>query len=185
MQDGEQNLMAGDSNQQNWQPDGESPPTQDSPENYYSVSWTASEFIAHAKSSGWYVILVLAALAVTALIYVLTKDKITSGMFLVGALLFGIMAARKPRELAYLVDDQGVKVGDKFYAYSNFKSFSVIQEEGVESIWFMPLQRLMPGLSIYFAPQDGDRIVQVISDFLPFEPRKIDPIDQLMHRLRF
>ncbi len=149
------------------------------------ITWTASEFVAHTKTGGWYAILGGGAVVVAAVIYLLTKDMVTSGMVVIVAILFGIMAARKPRELSYVVNEEGVHVGDKFYPYANFKSFSVIQEEGLESIWFMPLQRFMPGLSIYFAPTDGDRIVEALADFLPFEPRKIDPIDKLMHKIRF
>jgi hypothetical protein len=149
------------------------------------VTWTASEFIAHTKSPGWYAIFAAIAVAFTALVFLFTRDIITASMVIIGAILFGVMASRKPRELSYVVDDHGVRVGEKFYAYANFKSFSLIKEEGVESIWFMPLQRFMPGLSIYFAPEDGDLIVAVLATYLPFEPRTIDPLDKLMHKIGF
>lgn len=106
-------------------------------------------------------------------------------MVVIVAVLFGIMGARQPRELQYQVDENGVKVGEKFYDYGSFKSFSVIQEEGIETIWFMPMKRFMPGLTIYFSPEDTDRIADVLAEFLPFEARTQDPVDRLMHRLRF
>ena len=149
------------------------------------VSWSASEFIAHNKSASWYLAVGVAAVLIDAGIFFLTRDKITTVMLLVVALLFGIMGSRKPRELQYIVDDRGVSIGGKFYPYSVFKSFSVVQEEGIESIWFMPLKRLMPGLSIYFAPQDGQKIIDVLVEFLPFEDKHLDPVDKLMHRLHF
>lgn len=149
------------------------------------VSWSASEFIAHNKTAGWYIILLVVTAVITAAVYLLTHDFITSGMLLFAGLLFGIMGARKPRELQYKVGDDGMHIGAKFYPYSVFKSFSVLQEEGLESIWFMPLKRFMPGLSIYFAPNDGQKIVNVLSEYLPFEPRELDPVDKLMHKLRF
>ena len=63
--------------------------------------------------------------------------------------------------------------------------FLVIQEGGVESIWFTPLKRFMPMVSIYFDPEDGDKIADILSEFLPFENRELDPVDRLMHRIRF
>lgn len=149
------------------------------------ISWTASEFIAHSKGFSWYLLLAVIALVIAGGILLITGDKITSGMVVIVAILFGIMGARQPRELQYQVDENGVKVGEKFYDYDNFKSFSVIPEEGVETIWFMPMKRFMPGLTIYFAPEDADRIADVLSEFLPFENKTQDPIDRLMHRLRF
>jgi hypothetical protein len=149
------------------------------------IAWTASEFIAHNKGFSWYLVLAVVAAGVAAAIFFLTKDKITSGMVVIVAILFGIMGARKPRELQYQIDEQGIKVGDKFYDYDDFKSFSIIQEEGVETIWFMPMRRFMPGLTIYFSPEDADRIADLLAEFLPFEDRDQDPIDRLMHRLRF
>ena len=149
------------------------------------VSWTASEFIAHAKSAGWYATLIGVTVVVSAVLFLLTKDAISTAMVIIVAVLFGVMGARKPRELSYSLDEDGVVVGQKLYLYESFKSFSVIQEGGVESIWFMPMQRLMPGLTIYFAPDQGDQIMDILSEFLPFEPRDTDPIDKLMHRLRF
>ena len=149
------------------------------------VSWSASEFIAHSKTFGWYAILFLSAIGLAAVVYLLTRDVITAGVIVFAALLFGIMAARKPRELPYKVSSDGLHIGEKFYSYDTFKSFSVVQEEGIESIWFMPLKRFMPGLSIYFAPNDGQKIVDVLSNYLPFEAKELDLVDRFMHRIRF
>lgn len=151
-----------------------------------SVSWTASEFIAHAKSAGWYVVLVLVAVAGAGLAYYLTNGEIfTPAIIVIVAILFGVMGARKPRELPYRIDAKGIHIGEKNYPFGGFKSFSVVQEEGVESIWLLPLQRFAPGLSIYFAPEDRDRILAILDDFLPVEEKQLDMVDRLMHKIRF
>lgn len=149
-----------------------------------AISWTASEFIAHSKTASWYVILGTITAVLAVLAYFLA-DIVTSVVVIIVALLFGYMASRKPRELPYTVDEHGIQVDKKIYPYSSFKSFSIIQEEGIESIWLMPLQRFAPGLSIYFAPQEGQKIVNYLGNYLPFEERKLDAVDKLMHRIRF
>ena len=98
---------------------------------------------------------------------------------------FGVFAARKPRVLDYQVDNAGVKIGPKFYAYGNFKAFAIVNEGAVESVWLMPLKRFMPILTIYFAPDDEQKIIDVLGNFLPVQSHQPDPIDRLMHQLRF
>jgi hypothetical protein len=149
------------------------------------VSWTASEYIAHEKSLGWFVLLGLFTVGLAGLVYLVTRDRMSTGVIFVIAVLFGAFAARPPRELEYAVDNKGIHVGGKTYFYSQFKSFSLVEEGAVHSIMFMPLQRFMPPLSIYFAPQDEDRIVNVLSNHLPYEQHRPDVVDRLTRRIRF
>ncbi|MCA9329751.1 hypothetical protein KDA11_03840 [Candidatus Saccharibacteria bacterium] len=172
-------------NDENTQPSVLKSPNNLPPTTESGISWTASEFVAYSKSLGWYAILGIGAILLAGALYILGKDIVAPISVITLAILFGIIAAKKPRELTYAITEDGVRVGEKLYLYNAFKSFSVIQEEGIESIWLMPLQRFMPGLSIYFAPDDGERIVQELATYLPFEPRNIDFIDKLMHKIRY
>jgi len=151
-----------------------------------SVSWTASEFIAHVKNTNWYVRLGISTVIVAGLAFLVTRgDKVTTGMFVIVGIVFGVVASRQPRELPYVVDGQGVQIGPKQYPYSDFRSFSIVQEGVIESIWLMPLKRFMPILTVYFEPKDGHKIVDILAQNLPMENRQMDPVDRLMHRLRF
>jgi len=149
------------------------------------VEWTASEFIEHSKSIGWYAILALGTVVFATTLYLLTKDKVATGAVVIVALTFGILANHKPRELAYAVDEMGIHIGEKSYPYANFKSFALVQENAVESIWLMPLKRFMPILTIYFDPQDEEKITDVLSAYLPLENHELDPVDKLLHKIRF
>lgn len=150
-----------------------------------SVSWTASEFIAHDKASGWYGLLALGGALGAAIIYLLTRDIITTGMIIIVTVLFGVFAARKPRVLDYGLDGSGIHIGQKFYPYGDFKSFSVIDEGSISGIWLMPLRRFMPNLTIYYAPDDEDKILNVLSQYLPFEDRQHDMVDRFLRKVRF
>ncbi len=150
------------------------------------VNWTASEFIEHNKSSGWYTALIFGTIGLAAIIYLLTNgDKVPILVVAIVAIGFGILGARKPRELQYSVGDKGIQIGDRFFPYGGLRSFSVVKEEGIESIWLMPLKRFKPIISIYFEPNDAPKIVDLLSKFLPVEHRQLDMVDKLMHRLRF
>lgn len=149
------------------------------------ITWTASEFIAHTKSAGWYGLLGVGAVVIAAGIFLLTRDRISSAVIVVVAIIFGVAAARKPRELEYSLSNKGISIGGKPYPFSGFRSFAVVQEGGVDAIWFMPLKRFQPIVSIYFDPNDGDKIVDILSQALPIENKEPDPVDRLMHRIRF
>jgi hypothetical protein len=151
----------------------------------YDVDWTASEFISHDKSAGWYLLLILGGLVGAAVVYLLTRDEVSTAVVVIVAILFGVSAARKPRELNYKIDSQGLHIDQKYYPLSDFRSFAIVREEAVESIWLMPLKRFRPPLSIYFDPNDGQKIVDVLAQTLPIENRELDPVDRLMHRIRF
>lgn len=150
------------------------------------VSWTASEFIAHEKSAGWFMLLALVTLVLGAAVYLVSNRDIFSVIVvLVVSAVVGIYANRKPRELEYIVDRAGIHISDKTYAYDLFKSFSLMQEGAVNSIQLMPLKRFMPTISMYVAPDEQEHIVDTLGDYLPLEERQHDAIDRLMHRIRF
>lgn len=149
------------------------------------VNWTASEFIAHEKGINWYLALVASVLFFTAIVYLVTRDKITTAVIILAAIIFGVYAARKPRTLSYRLGAAGLMVGEKFYDFNHFRSFVVYHEGAFSSVSFMPLRRFMPILTVYYSPEDEQRIVQLLSLRLPMENRGRDVIDRFLHRIRF
>ncbi|MEO7364518.1 MAG: hypothetical protein ABIV43_03355 [Candidatus Saccharimonadales bacterium] len=149
------------------------------------ISWTASEFIAHDKDSNWYVMLGLSTVIVAGIIYLLTRDIIATGFVLFVASLFGVYAGRQPRQLPYQLSNHGLRIGSRHYELRQFRSFSVVPEGAFSSIVLMPLQRFSPMTTIYYAPQDEDRIIDVLAAELPFVEHKHDVIERFMHRIRF
>jgi hypothetical protein len=150
-----------------------------------SIDWTASEYVSHTKSSVWYLQLAAVALLFAAIAYFITKDKVVVATIAVVAIIFGVAAGRKPRVLNYAVDDGFIVIGQKQYPYGMFKSFSIIQEGPIRSIFLMPTKRFNPPMSIYYPPENEQKIVEVIGNHLPQEAREQDAIDRFMHKIRF
>lgn len=149
------------------------------------VTWTASEFIAHEKTPGWYVMLALVGCVATGAIYILTKDEITAGMVLFVALMFGFVAGRKPRVLDYRIGPEGISIGQKLYLYQVLKSFSIQQEGGVNSVVLLPMRRFMPAITLYYPPDQEDDVLETLGTYLPMEERSGDAIDRFMRKIRF
>lgn len=149
------------------------------------VQWTASEYIDHKKGPIWYILLVLAAALITALIYLFTRDMLSSIIIIILLGTLAVAAGRKPQVLEYRLDTAGLAIGKKFYTYDNFKSFTLEEAGPVKNITFLPMKRFMPPLSIYFAPKDEIRITSTLSQFLPYEQRKPSSIDRFMRSIRY
>jgi hypothetical protein len=125
------------------------------------------------------------AVALATASYLLLQDVVTVVVIAIVAVIFGILAGRKPRTLEYSVSDDGVRIASALHPYHDFKSFSVNEEGVLHSIILLPIKRFMPVLTIYFEQKDEDRIVDTVSAYLPFEQHKPSAVDRLMERIRF
>jgi hypothetical protein len=150
-----------------------------------TIAWTASEFIAHHKASGWYLTLGLGAAVVAIVLYFVTRDFVTPAVIVVAAIVFGIFASHQPNEIEYELGSQTLRVGHKVFHYADFRSYSIVPEQAFSSIVFMPLKRFAVPLTIYYAPQDEEAVVGALADKLPLEQQKPDAVDRLMRRVRF
>ncbi|MGH7142134.1 MAG: hypothetical protein ACREF5_01515 [Candidatus Saccharimonadales bacterium] len=150
-----------------------------------NITWTASEFIAHSKSIGWYAMLVIGAIILGAIVWLLTKDDFSTALVIIGVLLLGVYASHKPRQVTYAVDEQGLTIGDSHHSFNEFRSFSVVSEGAFSSIELTPFRRFAMYSTIYFDPADEEKIIGVMSNHMPMEEPRNDLVDQLMRRIRF
>ncbi|MBC7707777.1 hypothetical protein H7Y63_00975 [Polaromonas sp.] len=155
------------------------------PEPDQPITWTASEYIAHHKTPKWYLMLGLSAVGLALVVWLVTKDTISALVVIVGAAVLGGYGARPPRELTYQLDTNHLTIGEKSYSLDTFRSFTIDDQQAFASVNLMPLKRFAPGLSIYFAPDDEDAIVNLLAMRLPIEDHRDDPIDRLMRKIRF
>lgn len=154
-------------------------------DNSQGVSWTASEFIAHHKPPEWYMGLGIIGFIIAAVAYFVSRDIITVATIVIVAIIFAVAASRQPRQMRYAINDHGVSIGNHFYPYGNFRSFSVASEGPFRSIVLMPLKRFMPPITLYFDPADEDRIGDILVEYLPMHEHKEAATDKLMRRIRF
>jgi hypothetical protein len=133
----------------------------------------------------WYVGLFGIGGLIVVLMYVITRDVLASVVVLIASASMSVYAGRKPETKRYRLDDSGVQVADKTYPYSLFKSFSVVDEGAIDSVWLKPLKRFSPLVVMYFSPEDEEKIVNVLSSFLPHEQRELDMMDHISKKMRF
>jgi hypothetical protein len=150
-----------------------------------TFSWNAPEFVHHPKNFAWYAQFTLVSLALAALIYFLTKSIVSISVVIVGTLLLAYYSAKEPQEITYSMNNRGITVRQKYYAYENFRSFSLVEEGTARSIVFMPQKRFALMLSIYYQVNDEEMIIGLLSTVLPMTEFSHDVVDRLMHHIRF
>lgn len=155
------------------------------PTSVEAISWEASEYIAHEKQMSWYIALYGGSLFITFVVYLLNRDILTSVAIMTVAFCAGFFASRQPGSKKYQLSSKGITIDGKNYAFSNFRSFSLVEEGAIDSIWLRPLSRFTPAIVMHYAPDDEDKILELLSVFLPHEQRELDAIDRASRRLRF
>lgn len=149
------------------------------------VHWSASEYISDNKNWLWFVMFIIAVLALIAVDVFLMKSYTFSILVVVMAVAIIIFSHRPPRVIDYtLSGDQGLYIGDKLHHFSEFKSFGLIRDRGQHSIMLIPTKRFSPGVSVYFPDEVGEKIVDILGARLPMEDLKLDIVDIIVQKLR-
>jgi uncharacterized membrane protein YobD (UPF0266 family) len=150
-----------------------------------TISWTASEYIEHTRGSSWYAGLAVGTIVLSIIVYFLTKDRFATAIIVVLGIIVGSVAHRKPRQVEYQLTNRGVYVGEKFYAYKEFKSFSLTEEGPLRSLMLIPLRRFAAPVTMYLEREDEESVISLMGEHIPMEERSPDRIDSLSRRLRF
>ncbi len=148
------------------------------------ITWEASEYIHHTKGFGWILGLFLISAALFA-VAIFTGAWTFAALIVVMAIAIGVLAFRPPHVLHYTLSNQGLQVDNHFFAFSDFRAFNVTSDGAFYTIMLLPTKRFMPAVNIYFAEENGERIVDVLSARLPMEKISQDPIEKLMRKIRF
>lgn len=154
--------------------------TEDAP-----LTWTAAEYIHLEKGAIWFVLFGLVVLGLIALDIFLLHAYTFTALVIVMAVAMIIYIRRPPREIAYsLSETKGLYVADKLYPYGEYKGFGIVRDGVHTSIFLMPTKRFSPGLSVYFPPELGEKITNILGANLPMQEIKLDLIDRLIRLLR-
>lgn len=149
------------------------------------VYWSAKEYVDNHKNGLWFVIFSFVVLGLIAVDIFFLMSYTFSALVAVMAIAIIVFSSRPAREIEYtLSGDQGIYVGEKLYHYSDFKSFGVIKDGDSYYIMLIPVKRFALGLSIYFPPEVGEDIVDILGARLPMQDLKLDMIDKIVRKLR-
>ncbi len=148
------------------------------------VSWEASEYIHRSKDALWTLgFIAVSLLSLGGAIWLQAWTFVA--LIVVMAIAMGVFAFRPPHVAKYNLSHQGLEINGKLYAFSEFRAFGVRPEEAFFIVLLIPVKRFMPAITVYFAEDDGEKIVDIFGAHLPMEEMQPDPIDSLMRHIHF
>ncbi|MDB5160810.1 MAG: hypothetical protein JWO96_190 [Candidatus Saccharibacteria bacterium] len=150
-----------------------------------TINWTASEYIDHQRGVLWYLILVAGTVVLAGIIYLVTKDKMATGIVVILGLIVASVARWKPQQVDYRLSAKGLHIREKFYPSSLFRSYAILHEGELSSLTFTPVKKFSPPISVFFDEQDEERIMELLGEHLPMEEGRTDRVDRLSRLLRF
>jgi hypothetical protein len=114
-------------------------------------SWSALEYEEKERSTDWFWALgvIVVTGAITAIIY---NNYFFSALLILGGILLGVFAKKKPATITYELNDKGFKVGSYFYPYENIKAFFVQEHSDTKNhkptLFIKSMRVFMPIISI-------------------------------------
>lgn len=148
-----------------------------------AISWDAQEYVVRDKNTGWYVGLIVAGLALSALAVWLQAWTFLA-VIVLSVVALMVYAMRPPRMLHYSLSTKGLSEGDKLYSFEDFKAFGVLKEGVHFAIVLTPRKRFSPRVTVFFPEAQGEEIVDAFGARLPMEEVKLDFLDKITKFLR-
>lgn len=127
----------------------------------------------------------LGALLLAAVVYLLTKDTVSTIAIALAVVAFLYFANHKISSQSYRVRGDTVLIDRKSYQLHDFKSYSVSDADSPASIVLTPMKRFMPPITLFVPENILEPLEAHLADYLPFEQHQTDAIDALLHKLRF
>ena len=149
-----------------------------------TINWDAKEHITHQRGSLWFVVLVLAALALLALSIFLLKSYTFAALIVVSVIALLVYVKRPPRDIHYSLSNKGLQIDDKVHDFDQYKAFGVLKDGSYFSIILIPKKHFAPAATVYFPENQGESIVDLFGSYLPMQEVKLDAVDRLIRKLR-
>jgi len=147
--------------------------------------WKAPEFVYSKKTTKWYAYLVLITLVLIVLYRLISKDIVTPILIILMSFIFGYYGTKKPQTIKYSVGPEGISVGNKNFSIDSLKSYSVQDYNNLSVVIFVPVKRFATLITLYYKPEDEDKVLGFIETVVPFDDRKEDVIDRFSRHIGF
>ncbi len=148
------------------------------------INWEMDEFLDHRRGLLWYSTIFFGASILTLVSFLVTREIIAPIAIFVMAIMAALYSFKKPSRKKYSLTSLGLKIGSRLYDYSNFRTFSLIKDNGIAALYLITNQRFIPPITIYL-PLDKDKhIIKRLSRHIAYTPSGLQWSDRLMQYLR-
>lgn len=147
------------------------------------IRWEAPEYAHHERSLGWFIIFGVVTLLLAVAAILIIKSITFAILVPVMAVALFIYTQHAPEVLRYTLSRKGLHINDKLFPYSQFKSFGIVEHNGMHSAVLVPRKRFQLGQTVYFPAEVGEQLVDMLAARLPMKELEPDALDRLLARL--
>jgi hypothetical protein len=150
-----------------------------------SIAWQAPEYEPRERSTDWFwaVGIISIGLAVASIIM---GNLLFGILIILASFTLSMFAARPPEILDVVIDEMGIRVGDRLYPYKGLESFW-IETEGDQKILVKSQKLLMPYIVVPIpdGELDIEAIHRLLSAHIPEAFHAESPLEKILERLGF
>lgn len=147
------------------------------------IRWQGTEYLHQDQTKAWYLVLGIVTVVLMVLAIMLMKSLSFALLIPVMAATLIVYTRRPPAINDYILSRKGLHVNDKLYSFGQFKSFSIVQNRGVNSVVLVPRKRFQVAQTLYFPEEVGEQLVDMLAARLPVREGTPDMIDRFLARL--
>lgn len=158
-------------------------PAEDENDDTVLIRWEAPEYAHHERGTGWYVIFGIVTLILVVAAILIIKSITFAILVPVMAVALFVYTQHAPEVLRYTLSRKGLHINDKLFTYNQFKSFGIVDHNGMHSAVLVPRKRFQLGQTVYFPTEVGEQLVDMLAARLPMKELEPDALDRLLARL--
>lgn len=148
-------------------------------------SWDAPEFVYHEKPKYWHILIYSVVLSLI-LVMLLFKQWFAVPVFILLGILVYQYSEVKPKLIRVTITDLGILVSNKFYPFSEIKTFWVLYKPPLKQLNLELTKRFSPIISILLEDTDPVVIKDLLSPhIIQDSQRSEDLLDKFIRMIRF
>jgi len=143
--------------------------------------WSAPEYAHKKKSADWFWALgiISISLAITAFIF---KNILFAILIILGAFTLAMFSERKPRQITFEIDKNGIYIGDEEYKWESIESFNIIEKPSGNILILKSEKIFTPYISVPLGEMPPEKIYAFLSEIVPEKEHNEPIIQSLMER---
>jgi len=150
-----------------------------------AFTWKAPEYPYYEKSSDWYWVLGIIALALIVVAF-LMKNFLFVLLVLLGAFAVVLYAVRIPRIITVTISGRGIQIDDRLFPYETLQSFWIFYRPGDHHELSLKSDRtLMPYIKIPLPDTDPNEIRELLVKYLKEAKQEESMVETLARLIGF
>ncbi len=137
--------------------------------------WVVEEYERHIRGTLWHVLII--SVGIILVIYALATDNFLFAIIIIlSAIILFLQSAVEPADVPFAIAELGIVLGNRFYAYNEFRAFYMIYNQETQTLFFDTKTAFRPDLRIPMGEQDPIEIREVLQAVLDEDLEKEEPL---------